>query len=179
MPSITRLIPILNPTRSRASQAALAVAEAGANPNMPFWSLDAGLSSTGVDDLSGQNIGLQGESPWLYNTPGGIYNMLHWISKRYNAPEIYITENGCSEPHESTGVLPDVLDDRFRVAYYFEYLENVAAAITDGVKIKGYFAWSLLDNFEWADGYQMRFGLHYVDYADPDLPRYPKSSAKW
>ncbi|KAJ6718164.1 hypothetical protein OIU79_006148 [Salix purpurea] len=74
--------------------------------------------------------------------------------------------------------LHEVLDDKLRVRYFKGYLASVAQAIKDGVQVKGYFAWSLLDNFEWAQGYTKRFGLVYVDYKN-GLARHPKSSAYW
>ncbi|KAJ6324987.1 hypothetical protein OIU76_012135 [Salix suchowensis] len=74
--------------------------------------------------------------------------------------------------------LHEVLDDKLRVRYFKGYLASVAQAIKDGVQVKGYFAWSLLDNFEWAQGYTKRFGLVYVDYKN-GLSRHPKSSAYW
>ena len=72
----------------------------------------------------------------------------------------------------------DALDDTFRVHYYEQYLAEAVKAVDEhGVKLKGYFAWSLLDNFEWADGYAKRFGIVHVDYST--MQRQPKCSAKW
>lgn len=79
-----------------------------------------------------------------------------------------------------TMLLPhaDVLKDAFRLNYYQQYLaEAVKAVEKDGVLLKGYFAWSLLDNFEWADGYAKRFGIVHVDYNN--MQRRPKQSAEW
>ena len=71
-----------------------------------------------------------------------------------------------------------MLNDKFRVEYYQHYLaEAIRAVEEDGVQLKGYFAWSLLDNFEWADGYAKRFGIVHVDYST--LQRRPKKSAEW
>ena len=87
--------------------------------------------------------------------------------------EIYITENGCSssdEPAQDGRVY-----DTDRVTYLRSYLTQLRRATAEGVPVRGYFLWSLMDNFEWADGYTNRFGIHYVDYAtqrrkliDPD-----------
>jgi hypothetical protein len=81
---------------------------------------------------------------------------------------------------ESSLSIADALEDQERVDYFKGYLTNVQLAVeTDGVDVRGYFAWSLLDNFEWGDGYTKRFGIHYVDYKSPVLARYPKRSAQF
>lgn len=100
----------------------------------PYWSLDLSLVSSGWNQ-EGQMIGLQGESPWLFESPGGLRNILLWINGRYleGTLPLYITENGCSAPGESSKPFPAVLEDKWRVAYFFEYLEAMTAAITDGV----------------------------------------------
>ena len=73
--------------------------------------------------------------------------------------------------------LPDGLHDVTRVNFYRSYLRELKKAIDGGARVLGYFAWSLLDNFEWRSGYSSRFGLVYVDYHS--LKRYPKMSAWW
>ncbi|WP_166966166.1 GH1 family beta-glucosidase [Yeosuana marina] len=106
--------------------------------------------------------------------PWGCKKMLHWIKDRYDNPNIYITENGCSYSDE---LINGEVDDQERLNFYKHYLESCQEAISEGVKLKGYFAWSFMDNFEWASGYKMRFGLHYVDFKT--LERIPKKSALW
>jgi beta-glucosidase len=124
-------------------------------------------------------IGLQGESSWLYDVPYAIRSVLNWVTKRYNRPPIYMTENGCDCPGENTDPLPGVLNDTFRINFYEGYLNNVLMAVNeDGCDVRSYHAWSLTDNFEWADGYSKRFGLNYVDY-DNNLTRHRKQSSYW
>jgi beta-glucosidase len=149
-------------------------------PGSPYWSQDFSLVSSGWNS-EGKQMGLQAESPWLFESPGGFKNILLWLNDRYldGKLPLYVTENGCSAPHESDMTFPAILADKWRVAYFFEYLEAMTSAMVEGVPVVGYFAWSLLDNFEWADGYQMRFGIHYVDFTDPNRPRYRKQSAHW
>lgn len=74
--------------------------------------------------------------------------------------------------------LPEALFDLERIEYFKTYLQNLKRAIDDGANVTGYFAWSLLDNFEWLSGYTSRFGIVYVDHKN-DLKRYPKMSAHW
>ena len=82
-------------------------------------------------------------------------------------------------PGESQMKISDAVHDQFRIEYYKGYIQNVIDAVTlDGVKLGGYFGWSLLDNFEWADGYSTRFGMTYVDYKN-DQKRYMKDSIIW
>jgi len=106
--------------------------------------------------------------------PRGLYDIVQRVSKDYKLP-IEITENGCSY-----GDYPDatgrVADNR-RIDYYREHLRELARAIRDGAEVRGYHAWSILDNFEWAEGYTQRFGLVYIDF--PTQRRYMKDSAKW
>ena len=107
--------------------------------------------------------------------PQGLYNILGRLHFDYGFPAIYITENGAAFKDQvgSDGQV----DDPARLSYIKRHLEKVHLAIEIGVPVKGYFAWSLFDNFEWAFGYSKRFGLVYVDYETQQ--RIPKSSAKW
>jgi len=112
-------------------------------------------------------------SPWLFVGPEVLYWGPHHVAKLWNVKEIYITENGTSSsdvPAEDGKVY-----DTDRIMYLRNYLSQLQRAVADGVPVKGYFLWSLMDNFEWADGYENRFGLHYVDYATQR--RTPKLSA--
>ncbi|KDP26926.1 hypothetical protein JCGZ_18084 [Jatropha curcas] len=130
-----------------------------------------------VEWEGGETIGEKAASEWLYVCPWGLQKTLNYIAQTYNNPVIYVTENGMDD-EESNAPLHEMLDDKMRVKYYKGYLAAVAQAIKDGVDVRGYFAWSLMDNFEWAQGYTKRFGLIYVDYKD-GLTRHPKSSAYW
>jgi beta-glucosidase len=99
------------------------------------------------------------------------------MSVRFRAalPPIYITESGCSY---DTG--PDengVVDDQARIDYLRSHVNAVSEAITRGVDVRGYYCWSLMDNFEWAEGYAPRFGLVHVDFGT--LKRTPKQSFRW
>jgi beta-galactosidase len=107
--------------------------------------------------------------------PDGLRNMLLWISERYQQPVIYVTENGSAE-HEPT--LSKALQDKGRQDYLTGHLRAIGQALERGVQLQGYFAWSLMDNFEWQLGYQRRFGLCWVDFQDGTLTRTPKGSAK-
>ncbi|KAK8590190.1 hypothetical protein V6N12_024571 [Hibiscus sabdariffa] len=120
----------------------------------------------------------QGASEWLYIVPWGLRKVLNYIARTYNNPPIYITENGMDEEDDNSLPLNEILDDKLRVRYFKGYLAAVSQAIKDGADVRGYFAWSLLDNFEWGQGYTKRFGLVYVDYKN-GLTRHPKSSAYW
>lgn len=105
--------------------------------------------------------------------------MLVWLKEQYNNPEIIITENGFSVHGEDHLELPVALDDKDRVTYLRGYINEALKAVKlDSVKLKGYFVWSLMDNFEWDDGYRFRFGIHHVNFDDPKRPRTPKRSAQ-
>ncbi|WCJ38918.1 beta glucosidase 42 [Euphorbia peplus] len=125
----------------------------------------------------GEPIGERAASEWLYVCPWGLRKVLNYVAQQYKDTPIYVTENGMDD-EESDAPLNEMLDDKLRVQYFKGYLASVAQAIKDGVDVRGHFAWSLLDNFEWAQGYTKRFGIVYVDYKN-GLARHPKSSAYW
>jgi len=106
--------------------------------------------------------------------PWGLRKLLNWVDKRYNHPEIFITENGVATNDK---VVNGAVDDQDRIDYLNGYIAEAHKAIQDGVNLKGYFIWSFIDNFEWALGYSKRFGLHYVDFKTGE--RIPKKSAYW
>ncbi|KAA8515484.1 hypothetical protein F0562_018905 [Nyssa sinensis] len=144
---------------------------------------------------------------WLYVYPQGMEKMVTYISDRYSNIPMFITENGESktnlgrvlmkihlhilklylmilvdlvgfgEMNNPNSTVEVFLNDVKRVEYINGYLDALATAMRKGADVRGYFAWSLLDNFEWISGYTIRFGLHYVDYAT--LKRTPKLSATW
>jgi beta-glucosidase len=93
--------------------------------------------------------------------PQGLTELLLDLHNTYQLPPIYITENGAAMPDK---LIDNNVDDQDRLSYYQTHLMAVDSAIRQGVDIKGYFAWSLMDNFEWAEGYVKRFGIVYVDY---------------
>ncbi|KAK7499141.1 hypothetical protein BaRGS_00009688 [Batillaria attramentaria] len=112
-------------------------------------------------------------SSWLTVNPFGIRKMVNWIRRQYGDVPIYITENGLSDKNAS-------LSDEHRIYYYRNYINELLKAINlDGVNVRGYTAWSLMDNFEWARGYSEKFGLYSVDMTDPNRPRTPKASARF
>ena len=106
--------------------------------------------------------------------PEGLYDLLKRLSRETSLP-LYITENGAAYPDRWQG--EEVVEDPKRVAYLKSHLEAAFKAKAEGVDLRGYFVWSLLDNFEWAFGYTKRFGIIYVDYATQR--RIPKRSAHW
>jgi beta-glucosidase len=94
---------------------------------------------------------------------GGLEQILLRISRDYGARRLYVTENGSAWPDT---VAPDgQVHDQDRVRYLDEHVAACGRAVGQGVPLAGYFAWSLLDNFEWAEGYDPRFGIVHVDYA--------------
>ena len=93
--------------------------------------------------------------------PQAFTELLQSLNERYDLPPIYITENGAAINDK---IVDNEVVDQDRIDYYQEHLLAVNDAIESGVNIQGYFAWSLMDNFEWAEGYLKRFGIVYVDY---------------
>jgi beta-glucosidase len=104
--------------------------------------------------------------------PDGLYKVLSWVKEAYGDIPIYITENGACYEDELTA--DGRVHDAKRVDYYKKHFIQCHRLIESGVPLKGYFAWSLLDNFEWAEGYNKRFGIVYTNYET--LERYPKDS---
>src|SRR5579863_5237489 len=107
--------------------------------------------------------------------PKALYDMVMRLTRDYNRPVIEITESGCSysDGPDANGAIHDPR----RIAYHREYLAALASSIADGADVRGYHAWSLLDNFEWADGFSQRFGLAYVDFKTQQ--RTIKDSGHW
>lgn len=108
-------------------------------------------------------------------SPGGMVELLGRIVRDYHPDEIYITENGST--YEDVVAAEGGIDDGKRRSYLVRHLAALRQAISAGMPVKGYFAWSLLDNFEWAEGYLRRFGLIHVDY--PTQQRRLKLSGQW
>jgi beta-glucosidase len=107
--------------------------------------------------------------------PKALYDMVQRITRDYHRPVIEITESGCS--YNDSPDASGAIHDRRRIAYHREYLSALAQSIANGADVRGYHAWSLLDNFEWAAGFSQRFGLTYVDFKSQQ--RTIKDSGRW
>ena len=112
--------------------------------------------------------------PWLNVGPEATYWAVRFATELWKPRAIFISENGCPTDDRLSG---DQVNDTDRVMYLRNYLTHLHRAAAEGYPVKGYFLWSLLDNFEWAEGYGKRFGIHHVDFATQS--RIPKLSALW
>jgi beta-glucosidase len=143
------------------------VVRAGAGDRPSEW--------VGQEDIEKVSRGLpQTEMGWEID-PDGLYDILTRVARDYPGTPLYVTENGAAFADEQG---PDgQVRDPQRIEYLDAHLRAAHRAIADGADLRGYFVWSLLDNFEWALGYSKRFGLVHVDYET--LERTPKDSARW
>ncbi|KAJ7157223.1 beta-glucosidase 1B [Mycena filopes] len=124
----------------------------------------------------GSQLGVQAHCSWLQDYPEGFRSLLNYLNT--NSRYSNVTENGFAVKNESALPKEVAVKDTDRVNYYRGVTASLQSAINeDGVDVRGYLAWSLLDNFEWADGYTTRFGVTYVDYKTQE--RLPKDSAKF
>jgi beta-glucosidase len=114
-------------------------------------------------------------SSWLYLGPEIAYWAPRHLAEIWKVKDIYITENGCSSDDQLTA--DGKIYDTDRIMYLRNHLVHAHRAVAEGWPLRGYFLWSLMDNFEWADGYGKRFGIHYVDFRTQR--RIPKLSAAY
>ncbi|KAG6502430.1 hypothetical protein ZIOFF_034703 [Zingiber officinale] len=130
-----------------------------------------------VRDKKGVPIGKPTAKPNFYVVPRGMKNIVMYMKRRYNNMPMIITENGYPQGSYHNTTLKELLNDKERVEYLQSYLSSLHEAMRQGADVRGYFIWSLIDNFEWLYGYSMRFGLYHVDYETQ--VRTPKLSADW
>ncbi|WP_427922291.1 GH1 family beta-glucosidase [Streptomyces sp. cg40] len=152
-----------------------AAASASAGPRADGHGASAYSPWPGADDVAFlQTPGERTEMGWTID-PTGLYDLITRYTREAPGLPLYVTENGAAYDDK-----PDPegrVHDPERIAYLHGHLSAVRRAIADGADVRGYYLWSLMDNFEWAYGYEKRFGAVYVDYAT--LARTPKSSARW
>ncbi|CAG8009002.1 unnamed protein product [Penicillium salamii] len=126
------------------------------------------------ENKDGMSIGEKSGVSWLRSTPNLFRKHLTRVYRKYGKP-IYVTENGCPCPGEDKMTCEEAVNDDYRVQYFADHLDAIGRSCEDGSDIRGYFAWSLMDNLEWSDGYGVRFGVTFTDY--DTLERTPKRSA--
>ncbi|KAH0975367.1 hypothetical protein GBA52_017266 [Prunus armeniaca] len=112
------------------------------------------------------------------NWPEGLEKLMNYIKDKYNNPKVYIAENGIAGVRNDALDLNVQLNDASRIIYVVRHLYRLNRAIKNGVHVKGYFHWALMDDFEWGMGFRTRFGLYYVDF-NRNYTRIPKNSVLW
>jgi beta-glucosidase len=143
------------------------------NTDYVSFDIASGLNKARLTPYSAPGWG-QTEMSWGID-PDGLKRELQYVVEHYGNPKIYVTENGCALPD-----LPDengFVADGERIRYIRSHLQALHEVIQRGANVRGYFAWSIFDNFEWERGYGPRFGLVRVNYET--LERIPKQSANW
>jgi len=148
------------------------VVRAGGGPRHRPDSVSVWVASNDVEFVSRELP--RTEMGWEVDAQG-LYDVLGRVQRDYGPLPLYVTENGAAYADEvaADGTVPDPL----RMEYLDSHFRTAHRAIADGIDLRGYFVWTLIDNFEWAWGYSKRFGLVYVDY--PTQRRIPKHSARW
>ncbi|WOK97914.1 beta-glucosidase 26-like [Canna indica] len=127
------------------------------------------------DERHNVPIGPRANLHWLYIVPWGKYKAVTYVRENYGSPIIILAKNGMDQPSNDT-LLMGLHDKIIRINFYKSYIAELKRAMKDGAIVIGYFAWSLLDNFECRLGYTSRFGLVYMDF---DTYSLVKASAKW
>ncbi|XP_059663504.1 beta-glucosidase 18-like [Cornus florida] len=113
----------------------------------------------------------------FFIVPRGMEEVIDYLKERYHNLPMFVGENGYCPPQQQDEQVNDQLHDVKRIEFHKAYLASLARAIRKGADVRGYFAWSLMDNYEWVAGYKIKFGLFYIDRQT--LKRIPKLSAKW
>ncbi|AQK40584.1 Beta-glucosidase2 [Zea mays] len=146
----------------------------------PVLNTDDAYASQETYGPDGKPIGPPMGNPWIYLYPEGLKDILMIMKNKYGNPPIYITENGIGDVDTKEKPLPmeAALNDYKRLDYIQRHISTLKESIDLGANVHGYFAWSLLDNFEWYAGYTERYGIVYVDRKN-NYTRYMKESAKW
>lgn len=146
----------------------------GVNHYHPYYAVSSSSCLLGADLAPGPDNSRRTDIGWPYDPPA-FTETLADLRDNYGNPVVIITENGVCD---NAGIGSDgLINDSLRVDYYRDYIAAMKAAMSEGCNVGGYFAWSFMDNFEWALGYGKRFGLVYMDYET--LKRTPKSSYHW
>lgn len=151
------------------------------NTTNPLWPSCFNTSYTYSQEDGGWLVGAAADplASWLHKATDWVPALLHYIKDTWTPPQgrIVISEFGFAEPYEVyKQLVPDILTDQIRSDYYRGYLEGILIGISEGINVMGCFAWSFVDNLEWADGFQIKFGMQRVDFASPGLERQYKAS---
>ncbi|KAK5125738.1 hypothetical protein LTR85_012012 [Meristemomyces frigidus] len=156
------------------------VAACVANASNPLYPTCANTSYTYSAQDGGWAIGAYSDplANWLHKATDWLPAFLHYLADTWaGGRPIAVSEFGFAEPFEAQKtVLQDILYDPIRTSYYHDYMRAMLMAMSEGVNVVGCLAWSFYDNFEWSSGFAVKFGMQYVNFSDPALPRYYKAS---
>ncbi|WVZ00537.1 hypothetical protein V8G54_026606 [Vigna mungo] len=139
------------------------------------------MLATLTTEKNGEAIGTpvrRTDLDWLFVYPKGINYLMVYIRDKYKNPNIYITENGVAKARDDSIPVDEACKDGIRISYLIGHLHFLLQSVKEGVNVKGYYAWSFSDSFEWDAGYTVRFGHIYVDYKN-NMKRYLKFSCFW